>query len=541
MDDPKQPSTPAPAGLRVRGLTFVVAAVVLTAVSFLAATGLARKLRQLPPVVSTAPVNENGKGRLFRGWPKPDLVLLLSAQQHGYMLPCGCSRPQLGGLERRYNLLELLKEKGWPVAAFDLGDVAQKEGPQKMPNVAGLIKYRYSMDALKLMNYSAVGLGEYEGALTLFETLGNWALNNDSPRVLAANLSERDTKFPGQLAATQMVDPKTIPGVGFTVGAASVIGPDVTATIKEPGVKFTDNRTALPQTVKELDGKKADLRVLLYQGLPKEARACAAAFPQFQVVLALCESDEPPSESDTIGNTLLATIGHKGKHVGVVGVYKTGNPKKPFELRYQLVTLGEEFMTPEAERARHPVVELMERYTKELKADNYLAKVGQSKHPLQLEVSGVTPTYVGSKKCEQCHQSAYNVWEHSKHAKAYQTLVEVKMPSLRQYDPECIICHTTGYGHVSGFENLEKTPKLINVGCESCHGPASEHVRETNNLQWRKLLNPWKAPANETPAQKSKRIGTIDQMCQKCHDQDNDVHYKFEKRWPDVDHPTPKE
>ena len=34
--------------------------------------------------------------------------------------------------------------------------------PRQLPNVQGLIKYRYSMEALKQMDYLAVGLGEYE-------------------------------------------------------------------------------------------------------------------------------------------------------------------------------------------------------------------------------------------------------------------------------------------------------------------------------------------------------------------------------------------
>src|SRR5947199_1556928 len=78
--------------------------------------------------------------RLFQGWDKPDLALVLSAEQHGYLLPCGCSRPQVGGLERRHNFLQLLRGKGWPVAAVDLGDIPQHEGPRKLPNVQGLIK-----------------------------------------------------------------------------------------------------------------------------------------------------------------------------------------------------------------------------------------------------------------------------------------------------------------------------------------------------------------------------------------------------------------
>src|SRR5262245_31839701 len=80
---------------------------------------------------------------LFSGWGSPELVLLLSGQQHGYVLPCGCSDPQYGGLERRYNFLQTLKGRGWPVVALDLGDIPQLQGPQHLPNVQGLLKYVY--------------------------------------------------------------------------------------------------------------------------------------------------------------------------------------------------------------------------------------------------------------------------------------------------------------------------------------------------------------------------------------------------------------
>src|SRR5438105_9641439 len=109
--------------------------------------------------------------RLFSGWEKPELALVLSAEQHGYLLPCGCSRPQVGGLERRYNFLSLLKAKGWAIAPVDLGDIPQKQGPRQLPNVQGMIKYRYSMESLKQMGYLAVGLGEHDAALSLFDLL----------------------------------------------------------------------------------------------------------------------------------------------------------------------------------------------------------------------------------------------------------------------------------------------------------------------------------------------------------------------------------
>ena len=56
-----------------------------------------------------------------------------------------------------------------PVAATISGSLAQRQGPSQLPNVQGLIMYRYAMEALKKMGYLDVGLGEYESALSLFD------------------------------------------------------------------------------------------------------------------------------------------------------------------------------------------------------------------------------------------------------------------------------------------------------------------------------------------------------------------------------------
>src|SRR5439155_3689384 len=134
--------------------------------------------------------------KLFRDWPtdkEPDVVLVLSGQGHGYMQPCGCSRPQLGGLERRYNLIQSLKQRNWPVVAVDLGDIAERSGPQSQ------LKYGYAMRALQLMGYSAAGIGENEIAMPLMDALVQFTLQNlgKQPHVLAANLLNKKENFPG--------------------------------------------------------------------------------------------------------------------------------------------------------------------------------------------------------------------------------------------------------------------------------------------------------------------------------------------------------
>jgi hypothetical protein len=542
------------------------------------AAKLARWLRA-PTAPTPAPAASGLKmpGRFFHGWDKPtrpDFVLVLSGQQHGYVLPCGCSHPQVGGLERRYNLVRLLKERGWPVVALDLGDVPQKEGPYQLPNVQGLIKYRYSLLALKAMGYSAVGIGEYDAALPLFNALGEFALqehgNAGSPQTLVANLIGREDKFPSQMDSWRLV---TAPGSATKVGVTCVVGPTVADKINDKDVKFSLSSDAIRKVLKEMGEKGVELPVLLYQGgalsvkdpKPTEALKCAEAFPQLPLIVCLSESDEPPGQEWKVNHagrapTWILQLGHKGKNVVVVGVWRTGNKDRPFEYRYQLVDLGEEFLTPAGEEKSNPVLDLMEAYTKELRGDprahsggDYLSRYPQSRHMLQVlpptadqKNKDAVAKYVGSERCGECHEEAYKVWKGSKHSHAYQTLVDAKRPSLRQFDPECIVCHTVGFGHQSGFRDAVTTKRLMNVGCESCHGPGGLHASNPNDKEWAARMNLlWKAPPGETAAAKAKRMDKIDQFCQKCHDTDNDVNWKhdeksgrggFERKWPEVQH-----
>src|SRR5262249_47546024 len=155
---------------------------------------------------------------------------------------------------------------------------------------------------------------------------------------------------------------------------------------------------------------------------------------------------------------------------------------RTFQLRYQLVLLSPEFRTPKDDPDGNPVVGLMEGYTKELQKNDYLHRYPQAAHRLQAQAKpDAVPTFIGSEACKKCHEAAYAVWQKTPHSHAYQTLVDARRPALRQFDAECIVCHTVGFGYQGGFTDADKTPKLKDVGCESCHGPASEHKKHPND------------------------------------------------------------
>jgi len=255
--------------------------------------------------------------------------------------------------------------------------------------------------------------------------------------------------------------------------------------------------------------------------------------------------------------TQIVQVGHKGQHVGLIGVFKTD---KGLKLMYQLVPLGEEYLTPEkVEPKDNTLLAMMEKYTSEVMKDDLLkASVEKKKdHPAQAKVKGLT--YIGAEACAKCHAAEVKVWSGTKHSHAYEALEKIaKRPSLRQYDPDCVGCHTTGFGYNSGFESAKGTPKLLNNQCENCHGPGSGHAAKPNDKGLLELLAPWKSekedkldkalldkmaalPESErgkvqVPVTQRRMINQIQGMCMQCHDLDNDPKFDIWTYLPKIYH-----
>lgn len=131
--------------------------------------------------------------------------------------------------------------------------------------------------------------------------------------------------------------------------------------------------------------------------------------------------------------------------------------------------------------------------------------------------------YVGDNenKCKVCHPEQMKLWLQWKMAKTFDVLKDKE-----KEDPKCVKCHVTGFGEKGGFKSLKDTPKLVNVQCEACHGPASLHL---------------KAPITD----KEKRRATVKKPtkadCEKCHNKespqfkgfDYDKYLEKIKHWKD--------
>ena len=497
----------------------------------------------------------------FRDWPagkKPDVALVLTGQQHSYLKFCGCSRPQLGGLERRYNLFAALRQRGWPIVAADLGDiVAYTDGVHDQ----SLLKYETALKALQVLGYSAIGVGELDLRLPLIEGLGRTILQDPAayPPLLSANLANRVTEFPHPSLEKQSMIREVAAAGGQDgqprIGIVSVTGTSVQQRLKEgTPARFDPQDTVLKALAQRMDraDPKLDVRLLLYQGDFADALKIAKAMPNaFDVILSLCAEQDPPSRPDMIGKTMVIRVGHRGRHIGIVGAFRTGNADQPIKLHYQLVSLGEEFETPKGQEANHPIVKLLESYAAEVKLQNFLGKYPQNVHAVQAAFPQQKAHFVGSEACKECHKRDYDLWKESKHSHALDALSKIAdKPANRQFDPDCVRCHTVGFGVVSGYVDEKKTPNLMHVGCETCHGPGSMHVKDPKNARYFPGLSPWKVNANDLLAKptdiakgfealtqnEQKVFNRVNDLCIKCHDIDNDPHYKLHQYWPKIVH-----
>jgi hypothetical protein len=479
------------------------------------ATTVPAKTRDRPKTGKTSgkpfnPIAENGT--IFDGWTKPTVALVITGMEEGYLEPCGCAGMDRmkGGMGRRRTFFKELRAKGWPVVGLDVGGLVNGFGYQAE------LKYQTAVEGKLKMGYDAIAFGADDLRLPAGDLLAVAAgIDGKQSCFVAANVGLLGK--PGEITPRSRV----IEAGGVKIGVTAVLGKKYQQDIHNDEIEMMEPGAALVEVVPELR-KNADYLVLLAHATKEESIALAKQFPAFQMVVTSDTPPEPPRDFQTIPGTktLLIVPGYKGQNAVVVGLFKGKNPP----VQYQRVPLDSRFASAPDMKM------LMTAYQEQLKAKGF-AGLGLRPvpHPQTEENGG----FVGSKKCQSCHEKSYDIWKKSGHAKAYETLEKLDPP--RQFDPECISCHVVGwhptkyFPYVGGYESLGKTPHLIGVGCESCHGPGENHclaeagANEELKIRYRK--------ASVITKEESKK-----QQCMTCHDIDNSPDFDFDLYWPFVEH-----
>lgn len=112
--------------------------------------------------------------------------------------------------------------------------------------------------------------------------------------------------------------------------------------------------------------------------------------------------------------------------------------------------------------------------------------------------------YQGVSTCAACHIQETEAWALSHHSIAWPTLVMRD----KHTDAACTGCHVTGNGRPTGFDG-DPDSVMVNVGCESCHGPGGPHDGTSTEPRT---------------------------TCGECHDEDHSIAFRYEKGLPLLDH-----
>ena len=372
----------------------------------------------------------------------------LTCDVSGRMEPCGCFTGQLGGLTRLKSLLDADPE---PSLRVDAGDaIAGAEDYQ-------IIQYRHVLKSFAVLGYHAVNMGRREAALDA-ATLTGLAKESTVPMV-SANLVDAKTQAPLFRPWVRV----EVGGVRY--GIIGIIDPTSVGEGRlGSGLTVSDPASAIRALLPEVQ-KGSDVIVLLAFANEERMQALAAQFFEIQLVLG-GDVPQPSQELGRTNRSLLLATTNQGRAIGFLeSPLIEGRLTNP---RHSIMMLDVEIALDEG------IISMAKAYRAEVR--HARLNVDDPGRPGADDVPGVRQSlqYVGSEACAACHTSDYALWKKSGHGHAWESLVRRESDA----DPGCIGCHSVGFGTVSGYRREFEGRKLVNVGCESCHGPGSRHVTE---------------------------------------------------------------
>ncbi len=433
-------------------------------------------------------------------------MFVLTGQQHGYLEPCGCTglERQKGGLIRRDTLVSQLRERGWQVVPLDVGNQVRKSfGLQPQ------MQFETTVRAFERMGYKAVSFGPEDlqlPSLSLIQTVGTE--NPKQPReFISANTAVLDRSF--------WPEWKVVPVGDRKIGITAYVN-DPTGSLKSNrDVMFEDAEKSVKAALAKLKAEGCDYMILLAHASQEDSEKMAVAVPGFDLVVTAGGHGEPRNVLDPIegSKALISQVGTKGMYACLVGLFD--DAKQP--VRYQRVALSSQF------KDSQPMFEIFKEYQKRLQ--NVVTREGFEGLGLLPQPHPSGSQYVGSDECSGCHSTAFEVWKKSPHFHATDSIVTPPNDRggiPRHFDPECVVCHVTGWNvksiapYESGYVSLEKSPNLLGSGCENCHGPGSEHVKvENGDIEVDDDVR--------TKLREQMRLTLADakMKCIECHDLDN--------------------
>ncbi|MCD4824730.1 MAG: hypothetical protein K8S55_08985 [Phycisphaerae bacterium] len=370
---------------------------------------------------------------------RPDVVLLVTGATNGKLEVCNCSGPMPGGLARRGGLVASYRAAFPNTVLIDTGDVFWIE-PHDLMNI-------FVMKGYRLMGYDAVTLGDQE-----------WTADD---KFLRKVLQPGRTKY---LSTTVAAKDKSValPITPVLRRAWGDVQLAVLSDIRPEAFMFFPRRRYKQLAFSQpgnVDARIAGLRknrsavVVVVHGSQSDLEAAAGRLDADLILWGHTQKSDGKLLS-VAGKPVVRVGG--SDYIGVVGM-KISPVGKITAMEYRLEIIDDRW--PLDKR----MLELYQAYARQA-----MRKALDAKRKKGLEIALAST-------CGSCHPKRYASWKKSKHANAWKSLQKVR----RTGDPNCVTCHSLGFGMEKGFYTYKKTPKLAGVHCQSCHRfSVAEHQKK---------------------------------------------------------------
>jgi len=415
----------------------------------------------------------------WRGAPgERPLLLVVSGDTAGWIVPCGCASNQSGGLLRRGTYVQQLRADAEVIVA-DVG------GAPGGTSLYDQVKFEAILQGELAMGIAAHNIGAAE-ALLGPAYLRRMADELHAPLV-SANL--RDGR--GEAVAEPL---RIIAAAGRRVALVGVLARRYAAG----DLQALPPRQAILDALRAAAGRYDAVVVLAY--LPEEElQQLADTLPEADVIVGGPTGQPIPPKLS--GSRLLASATHQGKFLAQ---FQAPALRSSQRWSGSVVELDGQFADDPVQTAN-----LGQFYERLAALD---LKPGDTSFVKALPSLRASYRIAGNAQCAKCHLDDDVAWRTSRHAHAWESLTQ----KGAQVDPDCQRCHATGYGMTGGFESLTRSAARVGVGCESCHGPSQAHCDNT------KIPTAYRGQAKD--------------HCHGCHDLENSPKFQYEEYWARIRH-----
>ncbi len=402
------------------------------------------------------------------------VTVVVSGDTRGWIIPCGCTSNQSGGLLRRGTFVSQLREQG-PVVVLDAGGAADGTAPYQLERFRAILKGE-SLMGLQAHNVGAVEAAFGADVLRQLES-------ETGVLFVTANVRAADGS---PLARNHVL----LEEGGQRILVTGVLSPQDAGD----GLQVSDPADAILSVAEA----EAHDRLIVLAWLPvDELRQLAETLPEADAVVGGPTGQSLPPEK--IGPVVLTSATNKGKFLAQLTLP---------ELSDQPVTGVIVEMSPDFIDQRQQQENLTE-FRRILAERDFRSDESGLTDPSVLSLAS-GHQFAGSAACAECHAETNDHWEATGHAHAWDRLKN----EGAHVDPSCQQCHTTGYGMEGGFTSIAQSASRVSVHCESCHGPSAEHVADSSRR------TPFDAAG----------------ICRTCHDPENSPHFEYASFWEKVRH-----